>query len=137
MTAAHRIILWTSILVVCATTRATAQPCMVANGHLARHSSAEHWNSSDDRGIRVTRVRWRAGDCELLLDARGDFAVRADLTGFTAVDDYVELEERDGDHSRRVRITSSPRGLDYRWSLDGAEGFDVDRERWLADLLLS
>src|SRR6185503_1283285 len=58
-------------------------------------------------------------------------------TGFISVDDYVELEERDGDHNRKVRITGGGAALEYRWSLDGSNGFDVDRERWLADILLA
>ena len=28
-------------------------------------------------------------------------------------------------------------GLDYRWSLDGRTGFDVDKDRWLSDALLA
>ncbi len=117
---------------------AAEQPCMISNGRLARSTSSQHWSSTDsDRGTRSTTIRWKRGDCELRVDARGEFTVRPDLTGFLTVDDYVELEERDGDHNRKVRITGGGQALEYRWSLDGSTGFDVDRERWLADILLA
>jgi hypothetical protein len=99
-------------------------------------TSIHNWTSRDD-GRKSTTMRWRRGDCELRLDANGDFTLRADLSGFQTVDDYVELEERDGDHTRKVRVTERGGALDYRWTLDGANGFDVDKDRWLADMLLS
>lgn len=117
-----------------------AQPCMITNRRLPRAGSSQHWNSSDsDRGMRSTTIRWRRGDCELRVDARGDFTVKPDLSGFTSVDEggYVQLEERDGDHDRRLRVTNSGRGLEYRWTLDGDNKFDVDRDRWLADILVA
>lgn len=139
MTAPLRSVSFAVILCVIASSAASAQTC-VASGKLSRKASASHqsWTSSDgDRASRSTTIRLRSGDCELRVDARGDFTIRPDLTGFTAVDDYVELEERDGDHNRKVRITNSGRALEYRWSLDGGNGFDVDRERWLSNMLLA
>lgn len=127
-------------LMICATTASTvaAQTC-IANGRMPRRGgSHQNWTSSDgDRGTKRTTIRLRSGDCELRVDAQGEFQVRPDLTGFTSVDDYVELEERDGDHNRKVRVSGAGRGLDYRWSIDGTTGFDVDRERWLANILLA
>src|SRR5437762_906390 len=115
----------------------SAQSCLTT-GRSGRAGSSQHSNISDsDRGSRATSIRWKRGDCELRLDARGEFTVTPDLTGFTSVDDYVEIEERDGDHSRKVRISSAGRGLEYRWSVDGTNGFDVDRDRWLANTLLA
>jgi len=118
------------------TTVASAQTCMRAGG-ARRHTSASHqsWTNSDG-SARTTTIRLRDGDCELRVDARGDFTARPDLSGFASVDDFVEVEERDGDHSRRVRVSNINGGLDYRWSLDGRPGFDVDKDRWLADALL-
>ena len=139
MTAPLRSVSFAVILCVIASSAVSAQTC-VASGKLSRTASASHqsWTSSDgDRASRSTTVRLRSGDCELRVDARGDFTIRPDLTGFTAVDDYIELEERDGDHNRKVRITNTGRTLEYRWSLDGGNGFDVDRERWLSNMLLA
>jgi hypothetical protein len=113
-----------------------AQGCLNTSTRFARGGSPQNWTRTDDQERRLT-VRWQRGDCEIRLDARGDFAVRADLGGFTAVDGYVEIEERDGDRERKVRVTSGPRGLEHRWTLDGDNGFDVDRERWLAGILLA
>ena len=123
---------------VCTAAVASAQPCMITDGRLGRSTRAQHWSNTDsDRGTRSTSIRWRRGDCELRVDARGDFSVRPDQSGFTSVDDYNELEERDGDRSRKVRITNGGKALEYRWTVDGANGFDVDRDRWLADILLA
>jgi hypothetical protein len=140
MTASSIRLLFVLTLCVAAAPALTAQPCMISSRRLPRNGSSQHWNSSDsDRGLSSTTIRWRRGECELRVDARGDFNVRADLSGFTSVDEggYVQLEERDGDHERRVRITNSGSGLDYRWTLDGGNGFDVDREKWLAGILLA
>ena len=49
----------------------------------------------------------------------------------------MEVEERAGDHSRKVRVTNVNGALDYRWSIDGRTGFDVDKDRWLSDALLA
>lgn len=136
MIAAHFV--FSTIAMLATASTSVAQPCMISNGRLGRSASSRHWTSSDsDRGARSTTIRWKSGDCELRVDARGEFSVRPDLTGFTAVDDYVELEERDGDHNRKVRITGVASGLEYRWSLDGSNGFDVDRQRWLSDILVA
>jgi hypothetical protein len=125
------------VLVVAAATAVPvlAQPC-VSKPAGARSATSQHWTNDDD-GTRFTRIRWRSGDCELRLEARGQFGVRADLSGFTQVDDYVELQERDGDHDREVRVTTARGALQYRWTLDGDDGFDVDRESWLRDMLLA
>ena len=99
------------------------------------HQSLSH--TDDDR--RSITVRWRRGDCEIRIDARGDFGVKPDLTGFVGVEDggWVEVQERDGDLDRRVRILGKGRDLEYRWTVDGRNGFDVNRERWLADILMA
>jgi hypothetical protein len=139
MTTPSRIALF--LLVLCASTAsmAAAQTCM-SGGRSSRRGSSSHqnWTNSDgDRLTKTTTIRLRTGDCELRVDARGDFMARPDLTGFATVDGYVEVEERDGDHNRKVRVSNTTGGLDYRWSLDGNNGFDVDRDRWLADALLA
>jgi hypothetical protein len=127
-------------IVVCLSTASAthAQTC-ISDPRISRRSSASHqnWTSRDGSGAKSTTIRMRSGDCELVVDARGDFTVRGDLTGFVSVDDYIALEERDGDHTRRLRVTTSRGSLEYRWSLDGTTGFDVDRERWLSDMLLA
>jgi len=113
------------------------QNCMTESARV-KSGSSQHWTTNDDDGRgKSTTIRWRRGDCEVRLDARGDFSARPDLTGFASVDNYVEIEERDGDRARKVRVTDANGRLEYRWSLDGANAFDVDRERWLADMLLS
>lgn len=139
MIALPRIVLITCLCTVAAT-NAYAQTCLSGGKARRANSSHQNWTSSDgDRGTRSTTIRLRSGDCELRVDARGDFVVRGDLTGFSSVDDYVELEERDGDHNRKVRVSGTGRGsaFEYRWSLDGNNGFDVDRERWMSDILLA
>lgn len=99
------------------------------------HSSLSH-NDDDRRSISIL---WRRGNCEIRVDARGDFGVKPDLSGFVSVEDggWVEVQERDGDVVRRVRVVGIGRDLEYRWTLDGRNGFDVNRERWLADILLA
>ena len=119
---------------------AAAQSCLLSNNRLSRNTTSQHWTRNDsDHGTRSTTIRWRRDDCELRIDARGDFTVRDDLSAFTFIEDggYVVIEERDRDHDRRVRISSSGRALEYRWTVDGNNGFDVDRERWLANILLA
>jgi hypothetical protein len=115
-----------------------AQGCLTSAERSARqgdHSSLSH--NDDDR--RSISVRWRRGNCEIRVDARGDFGVKPDLSGFVGVEDggWVEVQERDGDVVRRVRVVGRGRDLEYRWTLDGRNGFDVNRERWLADILLA
>ena len=117
---------------------AEAQGCLSTPRFGRRENNHVSSRSDDDR--RTLQVRWRRGDCEIRIDARGDFGVNADLTAFVGVEDggYIDIEERDGDTERRVRITGRGRELDYRWYLNGEGGqFDVNRERWLAGILLS
>ena len=116
---------------------ALTQTCV---NDLPRSRGATHnsWSRSDEDGKQIT-VRWRVDDCELRVDVEGEFVARPDLSGVQSVsrNGLVEIEERDRDHRRKVRITNGPNGLQYRWTLDGDEGFDVDRERWLASMLLA
>ena len=126
-------------LVICTLLTATpihAQGCLndVNRGNV-RHSNS-HISES---GRRSMSVRWSKGDCEIRIDARGDFGVKPDLSGFVGVEDggWIEIEERDGNTERRVRVVGMGRDLEYRWSLNGRSGFDVNRERWLADILVA
>jgi len=113
----------------------SAQACITTQ--MYTHGSTQHWSSSSrDSDQQSTTMRVRRGACEVRLDARGLFTLRTDLRGFERVDDYVELEERSGDHNRRLRVTNKGGALEYRWTVDGTNGFDVDRDRWLADMLL-
>ena len=127
-----------AVLMLALSTPAAAQGCLDNPARSGRSSTHQNWVGSDD-GKRSTTVRWRRGDCEIRLDARGDFGVRTDLSGFVGVEDggYVQIEERDGDVERRLRVVGMGRDLEYRWSVDGRNGFDVNRERWLADILLA
>lgn len=116
---------------------AAAQSCLNNPVGLGKSSTHQNWTGSDDN--RRTTVRWRRGDCEIRLDARGDFGVKPDLSGFVGVEDggWVEIEEHDRNTERRVRVVGIGRDLEYRWTVNGRNGFDVDRERWLADILVA
>jgi hypothetical protein len=124
-------------LIVTVPATAASQGCL-ANRTGKFKGSTHHSMRSDDDDQRLT-VRWQRGECEIRVDARGDFAVRGDLSGFLRVANggYVQIEERDGDLERKVRVTSGAGGLEYRWTVDGENRFDVNRERWLADILIA
>src|SRR5688572_8870276 len=64
--------------------------------------------SVTDDGEKRLSVLWQQGDCELLIEARGEFTVRPDLTAVTRIDEggFLDIEERDGRRERKVRITS-------------------------------
>lgn len=114
---------------------ASAQACITRS--LSRRTSIHNsTNSIRDGATQSTSIRAQRGDCELRLDARGEFTMRPDLRAFERVDEYVEVEERDGDHNRKVRVVNRGGTLEYRWTVDGVLGFDVDKERWLGDMLL-
>jgi hypothetical protein len=115
---------------------ARAQGCLA---NAARSGTNQHNSHISENGRRTLSVRWRRGDCEIRVDARGDFGVKPDLSGFVGVEDggWIEIEERDGDTERSVRVVGTGRDLEYRWSLNGRNGFDVNRERWLADILVA
>lgn len=128
--------LCSTVLVAATAGALNAQACM--SSRTRGSTSIHNWTSSErDGGQKTTSILTRRGDCELRLDARGDFTVRADLHAFQSVDDYVEIEERTGDHDRKLRVTSRGGALEYRWTVDGANGFDVDRDKWLGDMLLA
>lgn len=113
-----------------------AQSCITSR--IYQRGNIHNWTSSSrSEGDETTTMRIRRGDCELRLDAHGKFVARPDLRALDRVDDYVEIEERSGDHNHRVRVTNKGGALDYRWTVDGNNGFDVDRDRWLADMLLA
>jgi hypothetical protein len=115
-----------------------AQGCLSAPAVGGKGNTHHNTHINDDRVQRLT-VRWQRGDCELRVDARGTFSVRADLSGFITIENggYVDIEERDGDRDRKVRVTTGAGGLQYRWTVDGENGFDVNRDRWLADILVA
>ena len=115
-----------------------AQGCVLTasrNEKGVRHRSSV----TDDGGDKRLSVLWRRDDCELRVEARGDFSVRPDLSAITRVDDggYIDIEERDRNRERRLRVTSGANGLVLRWSVDGENGFDVDRDRWLGAMLVA
>src|ERR671924_677812 len=106
-----------------------AQSCAFTSSRLTKANLQHHSSITNDQTRRLT-VRWQRGDCELRVDARGDFRVRPDLAGVTSIEDgvYVDIEERDGDRDRSVRIPQGRDGVQYRWRVDGENGFDVNRE---------
>jgi hypothetical protein len=126
-----------TIALAASASNVAAQGC-VTEARSGRHQTHQNLSRNDDGGRQLT-VRWRWDDCELRVDARGDFGVRGDLTGFTTVAQggYVEIEEIDGRRRRKVRVTNDGRALQYRWTLNGNDGFDVNPERWLSDILLA
>ena len=126
-----------SLLVAAAPSPGLAQGCLSNTSNTGKGSN--HTSINDNDGIQRLTVRWQRNDCELRVDARGKFGVKSDLTGFTTIADggYVDIEERDRDRERKVRVTSGAGGLQYRWTVDGESGFDVNRERWLADILVA
>jgi hypothetical protein len=121
---------------------ALAQGCITSSARAAGQvkGSTSIQSHSDDDDDQHLQVRWRSGTCELRVYARGKFGVRADLSAITSVTDggYVEIEEIDGRRDRMVRISSDRSGaLQYRWTVDGDNGFDVNKEQWLADILIA
>jgi hypothetical protein len=132
-----------SLVVVTAVMPSTAlaQGCISANGRIAGQVRGNTSISShDDEDEQRLQVRWRSGNCELRVYARGKFAVRADLSAITSITDggYVEIEEIEGRRDRMVRITTDRSGaLQYRWTVDGDNGFDVNREQWLSNILVA
>jgi len=137
MNVSHRLSIIT-LLVAVSPALVHAQGCLSSPQRVGKGSTHHNSSRSDDRISRLT-VRWQRGDCELRVDARGTFGVRADLSGFTTLEDggYVEIEERDGDRERKVRVTNGAGALQYRWTVDGENGFDVNREKWLAEILVA
>ena len=128
------------LLLASAGSGGTAQTCLASSQRLSlRNSMSQHISSDNERGPKSTTIRWRRGDCELRVEAVGDFQVRPDLSAITSVDEggYLQLEEIDREHDRRLRVTNNGRGLEYRFTVDGANRFDVDRDRWVADMLLA
>jgi hypothetical protein len=126
------------ILIVSATISASAdaQGCIVST--VRGEKNVRHRTSvNDDDGDKRLSVWWQREDCELRVESRGDFTVRPDLSGITGIarGGYVEIEERDRNRERKLRVTDGAAGLVHRWTLDGENGFDVNRERWLADML--
>lgn len=115
-----------------------AQGCLTAAPRSGKQSTHISTRTNDDGDDRRFTIRLQRGDCEIRVDARGEFMVRPDLTGLTSVSDggFVEIEERDDDRDRKVRVTGGPaRTLVYRWSVEGREGFDMNREQWFAEML--
>jgi hypothetical protein len=124
------------LLTAAAASAADGQSCALTSVRRTKANLQHHSSITDDQTRRLT-LRWQRGDCELRVDARGDFRVRPDLSGVISIEagGYLDIEERDGDRDRSVRITTGRDGAQYRWRVDGDNGFDVDRERWLADIL--
>jgi hypothetical protein len=121
--------------------QAVAQGCISTSarsaGQVKGNTSIQSHSDDDDQRLQV---RWRSGNCELRVYARGKFGVRADLSAITSIADggYLEIEEIEGRRDRMVRVTSDRNGaLQYRWSVDGDNGFDVDKEQWLSDILVA
>jgi hypothetical protein len=138
----HRLILITLIATSSVVpTIAAAQGCISASSRSSGQvRGSTSISSHDDDDEQRLQIRWRSGTCELRVSARGKFSVRADLSAITSITDggYVEIEEIEGRRDRMVRITSDRSGaLQYRWTVGGDNGFDVNREQWLADILLA
>src|SRR5215210_7637285 len=93
------------VFLVCALSSPLAAQGCLSNPARGKGDGDHQSLSRTDDDRRSITVRWRRGDCEIRIDARGDFGVKPDLSGFVGVEDggWIEVQERDGDTDRRVR----------------------------------
>ena len=81
-------------------------------------------------------VRWTSGDCTFELDARGEITFNRDASDVQAISSggYFEIEEKDGDRSRRLVLRPRADGtLERTYYLDGdRHEIDAQAQAWLA-----
>jgi beta-lactamase regulating signal transducer with metallopeptidase domain len=97
-------------------------------------SSASHHADDDQFTIRI-----KVGACSLRVDGEGEVTFSDsddDVTGISH-GGFFHIEERGGDHDRRVEIEAAPGGLERKWLVDGKERpYDAEARAWLAQRLL-
>jgi beta-lactamase regulating signal transducer with metallopeptidase domain len=103
----------------------------------ARGGSTSTWMEGDDDELQVKISK---DDCELEIDLSGEITFSADETDIVALSSggELEIEEKEGRSSRRIKIEADGSGnLERRWWVDGREqAYDDEARAWLGDMIL-
>ncbi|HEY6273871.1 MAG TPA: M56 family metallopeptidase, partial [Terriglobales bacterium] len=93
------------------------------------HDGSQRWIAS-----------WSGDDCSVELNAEGKIQFNAEATEIQSISSggFFELNVRQGDNLRRVRVTPSGNGLEFVLKVNGQQQpFDASAKAWFAGFLLS
>jgi beta-lactamase regulating signal transducer with metallopeptidase domain len=94
--------------------------------NLRRTSSSSHSSESHTGRLKNTRVKWTQNDCRVTFDLEGDVMFNADATDVIGLSrgGSLELQVKDGTHTRRVQLDDKNGGIERQFWVDG------DRKAW-------
>ena len=91
-------------------------------------------------GHRSWTASWSGDECSVDLKSEGQIQFSADATEIQSITPggFFEVNVREGDRLRRVRVTPSGNGLEYVLKVNGnQQPFDANAKAWFGSLLLS
>jgi beta-lactamase regulating signal transducer with metallopeptidase domain len=107
------------------------------NGAKLHHMSME---SHDHGSYKHWTATWSGDDCSVDLRAEGEIQFNADATDTQSISSggYFEVNVREGDTLRQVRVTPSGNGLQYVLKINGQQQpFEGEAKAWFSNFLLS
>jgi beta-lactamase regulating signal transducer with metallopeptidase domain len=107
------------------------------NGAKLHHMSME---SHDHGSYKHWTATWSGDDCSVDLRAEGEIQFNADATDIQSISSggYFEVNVREGDTLRQMRVTHSGNGLQYVLKINGTQQpFEGEAKAWFSNFLLS
>lgn len=104
------------------------------------NTKLRHMNVESNNGYRRWMANWSGHDCSVDLRAEGDIQFNADATAIQSISSggYFEVNERQGDTLRQIKVTPSGAGLQYVFKINGKEqAFEGDARTWFSSFLLA
>lgn len=102
--------------------------------------SSQNIHMTDDDGRKTWKVLWTGDNCSVDLRAEGDVKFASDGVSVESISPggYLEVTERLGNDTRRLRVSSPGGQVKYEFWTNGATTpFDQQGKVWLAQFLIS
>jgi len=119
---------------------AAPAPFQIAVPGCAADKNGSHSFTINDDGNRKSwKATWSGDNCSVDLRAEGEIVFNADVTEIQSISQggYFEVNVREGDKLRQVRVTPSASGLQYVYKLNGQQQpLEGDAKTWFSGILL-
>ena len=102
-------------------------------------SKLHNMNMESDNGYKHWTANWSGDDCNLDLRSEGDIKFNAEATDIQSISSggFFEVNLRQGDTLKQVKVTPSASGLQYVYKLNGKQmPFEGDAKTWFSQFLL-
>ena len=95
---------------------------------------------NNDNGNERWTANWSGDDCSVDLRASGKIQFNAEATDIQSISDggFFEVNQRQGNTWKQIRVTPSASGLQYVYKVNGTQqAFDTQAKQWFSSFLLA